>query len=45
MAQENSVKVTEYEMSLDKMGKEEGVLRYELDGLRVSSENLLNSKT
>ena len=38
MVQENTIKLHEGEMSISQMEKEEGVIRYDLDGLRVSSE-------
>lgn len=42
---ENTVKLHDYEMNLVNMEKEEGALRYEIDGLRCSNEDLMNRKT
>ena len=38
MVQENTMKLHEGEMAHSNFEKEEGVIRYELDGLRNSSE-------
>lgn len=45
LVKENTMTLTECQMKMDQFEKEEGVIRYEVDGLRVSSEDLFNRKT
>ena len=45
MVQENTMKIHESEMLISQHEKEDASMRVEIDGLRISTEEMMNRKT